>query len=456
MNFDKAIEAKLDEVVQSISRICKINSVEDAPKKGMPFGEGPAKALECALEIGEELGFTTENFENYVGHINFGTEKQGIVGVLAHVDVVPAGEGWEHNPWGGEVSDGIIWGRGTMDDKGPIITCVYAMKILEESGLPLSKQIRVILGTNEETNWGCMDYYTKVVQPIMPDVAFSPDASFPVTYAEKGILQYKLETSFDGDAKIYGGNAFNAVPSIAFAEIYDINQQDITQAVEKIDTQCIFEIEKIENGVKIVSNGKGAHAARLESGVNAISGLMLLLGELDLQGDLKKVIDFYNTHMGTTYYGEKMGIYKVDESGNLTFNVGKIEIADGKCVICCDNRIPVTADINETIDIIKAKIEVSEFEYVELCADAPLYIAKDSPLVTTLMEAYKDVTGDKDAVAITAGGGTYSRTVDNCVAFGCRLPYQANTIHQANEHLKIEDVKMWLKIYTEALYRLAK
>ena len=154
MDFRSKADAYLDALAKDISALCRINSVEGEAKPGMPFGEGPAKALEEALRMGRELGFKTENFDNYVGHIEFG-EGEEMVGILGHVDVVPAGEGWERDPWGGEIADGRIWGRGTLDDKGPVLTCLYAMKILKDMNIPLKRRVRIILGTNEETNWGC-------------------------------------------------------------------------------------------------------------------------------------------------------------------------------------------------------------------------------------------------------------------------------------------------------------
>ena len=175
------------------------------------------------------MGFRTENFDNYVGHIEFG-EGEEMLGILGHVDVVPAGEGWDFDPWGGEIADGKIFGRGTLDDKGPIVTCLYAMKILKDAGVPLNKKrIRVILGTNEETDWKCMQYYLNEVKPELPTAAFSPDAEFPRTYAEMGLLQYTLTRPISDEVKIEGAGAFNSVPSSASV----ILPAALSEAVEK-------------------------------------------------------------------------------------------------------------------------------------------------------------------------------------------------------------------------------
>lgn len=402
------------------------------------------------------MGFHTENFDNYVGHIEMG-DQDDMIGILGHVDVVPAGEGWECDPWGGIIKDDEVWGRGTIDDKGPVIVSLYAMKILKEKGVKLNKKVRLILGTNEETNWGCMDYYLNHVKPDMPSAAFSPDAAFPVTYAEKGIYQfnYVKELNTEG-VVIEGGNAFNAVPSIATAYIPQISKEAVLKVVPELTNACTFDVEEQNDGVKIEAHGKGGHAAELHDGINAISGLMELLSKIGLEGEVADYLDFYQRKIGTTIFAEKMGMADEDESGHLTMNIGKISFKDGKAVLSCDVRIPVTRELDPVMDNVKAVAKEEGLVYEESSAEGPLYIPKDSELVETLMQTYKDVTGDVDCKPITAGGGTYSRCIKNCVAFGCLLPHQVDRMHQANERVAIADYEKWLEILVEAIYRLAK
>ena len=214
MDFKNSVKSSMKPMIEDIAALCRINSVEGEEKPGMPFGEGVAEALDAALKLGESMGFKTENFDNYVGHIEFG-EGEEMVGILGHVDVVPAGDGWNTDPWGGVITDKEIIGRGTLDDKGPIVACLYAMKILKDLNVPLSRRVRVILGSNEETDWRCMNYYINEVKPERPTVAFSPDSNFPVTYAEMGLLQYTLTREISETIEIEGGSAFNSVPSSA-------------------------------------------------------------------------------------------------------------------------------------------------------------------------------------------------------------------------------------------------
>ncbi len=456
MDFKKAIEEAMEPLSRDIATLCRINSVESEPEEGAPFGKGPAEALETILDMGESMGFRTENFDNYAGHIEFG-EGEEILGILGHVDVVPAGDGWDFDPWGGMIHEGKIFGRGTLDDKGPLAACLYAMKILKDSGLPLKRRVRMILGTNEETDWKCMDYYLNQVKPELPTVAFSPDAEFPVTYAEKGMLQFTLTKILSESVAIEGGSAFNSVPSSASAVLPKDMEQAVQKAVEASENPEMYSYEVSEDKLLLRTTGVGAHAAHLEKGRNAVSYLMELLAELPVSGELKSIVDFYRNSFGTTLFGEKLGIEAFDEdSGPLTLNVGQIGEKDGKLVMCCDCRIPVSVPVSEKENQIIDRIAGSGFEFAAVSRENPLYVPKDSELVTTLMGAYRKVTGDETSQPMSSGGATYSRTMKNCVAFGCLLPDQEDTMHQANECLELRHLKIWLEIMVEAVYQLAK
>ena len=245
MDFSKAVKNEMNPLAEDISRLCRINSAEGDAKPGMPFGEGPAKALEAILAIGEAMGFRTVNYDNYVGEIEYG-EGDEMLGILGHVDVVPAGEGWSRDPWGGEISDGVIWGRGTLDDKGPMLTCLHALKIIKDMELPLNKRVRLIIGCNEETDWKCMDYYLNEVKPELPTIAFSPDSHFPVTYAEMGMLQFRLERPVSENIEIKGGNAFNSVPSKAQVILPAAMENDVKTAISESINEYDFEMPEKE------------------------------------------------------------------------------------------------------------------------------------------------------------------------------------------------------------------
>ena len=288
-------------------------------------------------------------------------------------------------------------------------------------------------------------------------MAFSPDSNFPVTYAEMGLLQYTLTREISETIEIEGGSAFNSVPSSAKVVLDASLEEALAKAIAESAESAAYETEVKDGKVVLHAHGVSAHAAHLYDGKNAISLMMDVLGKLPLTGELKEVVDFYNEHFGLCMYGEKMDVACSDEDcGPLTLNIGKILVEDGKLVFCCDSRIPVAYTIESIEEKVQAKIAGTGYEYKKVSTERPLYVPKDSELVQTLMAAYAKVTGDYESQPASSGGATYSRAIDNCVAFGCLLPDQVDTMHQANEALEIEKLEIWLEILVEAIYQLAK
>lgn len=189
MEINKIIEELKDDLIDSTAELVKIKSIEDEAKEGKPYGEGVASALEKALEISEKLGFETVNVDGYVGYAEYG-EGDEYVGVLGHLDLVPEGDGWKYPPYGAEIHDGKMYGRGTTDDKGPIMAALYGLKAIKESKLPLSKKVRILFGTNEETGSKEIEHYLEKEKP--PVLGFTPDAEYPIIYAEKGITIFDV------------------------------------------------------------------------------------------------------------------------------------------------------------------------------------------------------------------------------------------------------------------------
>ena len=450
---EKVLDYK-EEVIKSMQEAIRIKSVEEPALPGMPFGEGPAKALNHFLELGEKLGFESTNFDNYAGHIDFG-EGEETLAILGHVDVVPEGEGWDYDPYGGIIANGNLYGRGTLDDKGPMIICMYAMKAIKDSGVKLNKKIRMILGANEETNWGCMDHYFGTLKMPQPTLAFTPDSSFPVTFAEKGIMQVvftkELETK---GITIQGGKAFNSVAESCEMTFPKELLGTLEAKISEYNSKSEYKMEI--KGDKLISYGKSSHGARPQSGYNAISALMGILEGVDL-GEISEFVTFYNSKIGMEYNGISMGIgFEDADSGKLTLNIGKIEIKDGKVELSIDIRYPVTIKKEEVLKGLDAVSSNNNFKFTIKSETAALYAPKDTVLVKTLMEVYKEITGDIDAEPVAIGGGTYARAVDNGVAFGALLSDQEDNMHQKNEYLDLSKLDTLLKIYVEAIYRLAK
>lgn len=467
MELDRRIESYREDMIQSLQELIRIRSVEGEPRENMPFGEGPYQALNYMLNLAKSMGFQTLNVDNYAGHIDLGSGEE-TVGILVHVDVVPEGEGWTYPPYGGEIHDGKIYGRGAIDDKGPAIAVLYAMKAIQESGLSISKKVRMILGTNEETNWEDIPYYLKRVKK--PDLAFVPDADFPVIHGEKGILVLDLKKKLNQPSKgnlvlekIQGGNAPNMVPDACTAVL--LVEGNIRQDVENIlrnfvkETGWDLSLKDIGSGkVVISSKGKSAHGSTPEKGINAISQLMKFLGELPFEDcGVGEFIRIYNRHIGMEYYGESIGCGFEDEiSGKLIFNVGMIYVDEKEAAVTVNIRYPITISSQEVYPGMHQSLKDTGIEIIEQEDMKPIYIPEDHELIQKLMQVYREKTGDMKSKPIVIGGGTYARAIENAVAFGPLFPGQPGVEHQKDEYISIDSLLQCAKIYAEAIYQLAK
>lgn len=465
MDFTKQIEGYKDDIVKSTQEIVNIRSVEGEAKPGMPFGEGAYEGLQYALNLSKEMGFETKNLNGYAGHADLG-EGEETVGILVHLDVVPEGEGWIYPPYGAEIHDGKIFGRGTLDDKGAAIASLYAMKALKEANVSLNKKIRIIFGTNEETGWGCMKYYFKHEEA--PDMAFTPDAEFPVIHGEKGIIAFDLIKNIEdcscGEVSIRsieGGNVVNMVPDYCEAVLEAKDSDRIEEKIKqfKEDTGYDISMDKKDGLVTIKAKGVSAHGSTPEKGKNAITYLILFLGKLiDCNCDICDFIKTYNEKIALKHHGEGIGCgFEDDVSGNLNFNPGVIKTKDGKIILSINVRYPIKSSSEAVYNGIRKELEGTGIEVVEDKNEMkPIYVPKDDPLVEKLMNVYKEETGDLDSKPITIGGGTYARAMDNAVAFGPVFPGQEEVAHQKDEYISIEHLIKITKIYAKALYELAK
>ena len=441
-----------DEVVKEIQNAVKVRSVKEAPLPGMPFGEGPAKALDHFMDLAKNLGFKAENFDNYAIHIDMGEGKETL-GILAHVDVVPEGDNWTYPPYSGTIADGKIFGRGTLDDKGPAVISLFAMKAIADSGIKLNKKIRMILGADEESGSACLKYYFGELKMPYPDIAFTPDSSFPVTYAEKGMVRVKIKKKFNTlqDVVIKGGNAFNSVPN----EAHGVIPVDMLGEVRNKNK---VEFVREGNIYKVFSAGIPAHGAYPSKGYNAVSALFEVLKDIEVKNEeLKGLVTFFDKFVKMETDGKSFGVKCTDgETGELTLNLGKMSLENNELEICLDMRVPVKIELDKIEETIKKNTEDYGYEFELYSKSKPLYVPKDSFLVSTLMNIYKELTGDNDAQPVAIGGGTYAKHAKNAVAFGALLPDQEDRMHQRDEYLEISKIDKLLQIYVEAIYRLAK
>ena len=448
------LEAVLTELEQpmleTLAELVKIPSVKGEPEPGAPFGRPARAALDRALEICDALGFDTQNIDGYAGHADIGEGTvEDALAILGHLDVVPVGDGWTVDPFGAEVHDDYMFGRGTSDDKGPVVAAMYAMAAVKQLGVPLKRKIRLILGTDEESGWDDIAYYR--TKCAMPRQGFSPDADYPVINIEKGMLRLELEGDASGEGlrvlSFQVGERHNVVPGHAEAEV--VGDQQMVDHINQFDYGFPVSAALNEDIVTIKAVGIPGHAAMPELGRNAIGCMLLVLKELGVQGALRTLADA----IGTEYDGKSLGI-KINDavSGALTCNIGIIRADAAKVRAVLDLRCPILADLDALA--VQAAQYLPGITVTVAHQTEPHYVPENSQLVQGLLSAYREVTGDLSG-AIAIGGGTYAKCLEEGVAFGALFPGEKEMAHQANEYISIENLKKNLRIFTKALLKLA-
>ena len=424
-----------EDIKRTLKQLCDIPSVQGEPLPGKPFGADVYRALEFMLAKAEAMGFETVNYDGYIGEVIWRgeNEKKGtddkVLGILCHLDVVKAGRlsDWKYPPFEATEENGRIYARGTLDDKGPAVSCLYMMKQLKDEGYTPKKTIKLILGCNEETGWGCIEHYNKVAK--MPDFGFSPDGNFPVLYAEKGIMHARFEFDCDKSIKAFGGEMTNMVCDYAYA-------------VAPVDEKLIEKCGLKTNGDKIESFGVAAHGSTPEKGKNAIGPLLKYLTELGLADKSAYAALFEDV------YGLKKNS---DETGPLTMSPNILSAENGKMYITVDFRYPATF-APEFMENAAAKI--APYTVVNK-HQAPLFNDKNSFLIKTLLNIYNEEThSDEQPMAI--GGGTYARALPVGAAFGPEFIGEEAPVHQPNEYITLDNLEKMSVIYKRAIRELSE
>lgn len=456
---EKALENQ-EFVIDDLKQLISIPSVldEGLSSEGAPFGPEPKRALDWLLEEGRKAGFTVKNIDNMAGHIEMG-EGDELLGILCHVDVVPAGSNWTYGPFEGTVADGKLFGRGAIDDKGPTIAAWHAMKMVKEAGIPLNKRVRLIIGTDEESGFRCVRRYFEKEE--MPTIGFAPDADFPIINAEKGIsslvFSQKTNTSDGQLLDFKSGNRTNMVPDHAQA-IIGIGFEEIKDRFERFMDSHDYGASVTGNDVEttISVNGKSAHAMEPDNGVNAAIVLTSFLNEIFTDGASKEFTQFIVNAFGNETRGRYLGLNFNDEiSGDTTLNAGIVSYnPEEGGQVNVSMRYSVTYPFEEKVNNCHERLKDSAFHLEVRSNSTPHHVDANDPFIKTLQEVYTAYTGE-EAELLSIGGGTYARVLDKGVAFGMLFPGREDVAHQADEYVYIEDLIKATAIYASAISRLA-
>jgi succinyl-diaminopimelate desuccinylase len=458
--LDFSFEPYRQDMIDTLKKFIKIESVKSTAQPNMPYGKGLFDALMYVQSTSERLDLECVNLFGHMAYVDYGFGKE-MLGILAHIDVVPRGEGWTMPAFEGIEKDGKIYGRGAIDNKGPAVAALYALKALSDNCIQLNKKVRLIFGTDEETSWKDMDFYKK--HEPEPDIAFSPDGEYPVINAEKGLAHIVLSVRDDNErAGIYiksinAGTRPNVVPNKASCVLHaPISIISRSISGYKCPIGGKFTCEEAEDGfVKIAVVGKSAHGSHPERGINAAVALIQYLSTLPLgNGAIEHAIYLLAQKIGIYQHGENIGLDISDEiSGRLTNNLGILTVKNNQLTASLDFRYPISYTLKDIDEKIREHLSSFEIKYVHKLG--PHYIPEDSDLVVKLKEAYTEVTG-LEAFCKSIGGATYARAFKNAVTFGPVFPGSPSVEHGPDEYIEIEVLMKNAQIIANAIVKLCE
>lgn len=451
--IDFSFEPYRHETAETLKNFLKIKSVKGSALPNMPYGKGIFDALMFIQSTAEKMYMECVNLFGHMAYVDYGDGDE-MLGILTHIDVVPEGDGWTMGAFEGIEKNGRIYGRGAIDNKGPAIAALYALKALSDNCVQLNKKVRLIFGADEESGWDDIEFYKK--HEPLPDIAFSPDGEFPVINAEKGLLHTELTFNTDKDSPIISfssGTCVNVVPNKAECVMsvpFDIIQNSMRSYTCPIGGQ--ISSEDIGNGlVRIKSVGKSAHGSRPHNGINAAASLLAYISSLSHYGYKDQGFDVLAEKIGIHYYGEPIDLDVSDNSGRLTFNLGVLSKKDNAIKALLDIRYPISYTRKQVEE--KLEKHFSLFNIRRLHALEPHFVPEDSLLVETLKQAYTEVTG-QPAYCKAVGGATYARAFDNAVTFGPLFPGKPSVEHGPDEYIEVDTLIKNAQIMANAIIKL--
>lgn len=451
---DNWIDAHSNELIKALQQCISIKSERDdsTAAPGAPFGRGAAQCLAGTLDIAAAMGFSVKNLDGYCGIVDHGTGAE-LLGILAHLDVVPEGESWQYPPYAAQIHSGRIYGRGAMDDKGPAIAALFALAAVKASGLPTRRRIRLILGCDEECDMGCLHHYNEHEEA--PTLCFSPDASYPLINSEKMIYGSAYAKAYPSTLRVNAGTVSNAVPGKAeiFAPVPAAAAERAAAALG--NAAFTYSVAPAPGGCSIIINGLAAHASMPELGKNAFLAALELLRTLPLAAEDAATVSALFDILKFDNHGESIGIDQQDASGRLTTNVGVVAWDEtGIKELTMDIRAPISADGEKITAALRHAFARAGMEEKHHGWSDGYYMPPESELVSKLLGVY-NARFNADAKPMAMGGGTYARHLKNAVAFGTERESEPACIHMANECIRIDHLIEDAKIMADAIIALA-
>lgn len=428
-----AVKGKEAEFLAGLKKVMKVDSVKGLAETGAPFGKGPKKALETALDLASALGFETKIVSDAVGYAQYGTNNDEYIGVVGHLDVVEAGSGWSYPPFDLTLENGVLYGRGVLDNKGPAISTLYALAVLKELNIPLSKTIRILFGTDEESGSADIPLYLASEKP--PIYGFTPDCKYPAVYGERGLVGIEIVT---------------VMPEKELKQISNFKGTFTRSSVPDH-----LEVT-LKNGEEILIEGKRAPSNAPEMGENVLTKFAeIATNEHFFTGELADYFSWLATALHLKHDGSGLGIDFSDQaSGKLMLTPYAFKIEKNKVHLTLSIRYPVS--VTEENILVELKQHLPMDSQLQIIRKMPATsFPLDHPMLKIMQEVYEECTG-MDGTPVTTTGATYARTMPNIVAFGPSFPGQKGIAHNKDEYMDLADLMKNMEIYAVTMAELAK